>query len=105
MIQEAVHDGSKVDIGEIVLHHASDSYEIGLDGVFGNRLVWHWEKWPDIHIGGLAINLTPTKHTIFMILAAVLVFVTMKVEPSLLTEVSRSLTSAPGWLLVMPDAE
>jgi F-type H+-transporting ATPase subunit a len=68
----------KVDIGEIVLHHASDSYEIGFDGVFNNRFVWHWQKWPDIHLGRLTVNLTPTKHTIFMLLAAVLVFVTMR---------------------------
>jgi F-type H+-transporting ATPase subunit a len=78
MIQEAAHETAKVDIGEIVLHHASDAYSIGFEGIFGNRLVWHWEKWPDIHLGGLTINLTPTRHTIFMVLAAVLVFVTMK---------------------------
>ena len=73
MIQEGT-----IDIGEIIMHHASDDYSIGLDGVFDNRLVLHWEKWPDLHLGGLTVNLTPTKHTIFMVLAAVLVFITMK---------------------------
>jgi F-type H+-transporting ATPase subunit a len=69
---------SDVDIGEIVLHHTTDDTSIGFDGVFGNRLVYHWEKWPDVHLGSLTVNLTPTKHTIFMVFAAVLVFITMR---------------------------
>lgn len=62
------------DIGEVVLHHTADAYSIGIEPY----LTLHWNRWPDIHLGPLAINLTPTKHVIFMVLAAVLVFVTMK---------------------------
>lgn len=62
------------DIGEVVLHHTADAYSIGIEPY----LSVHWNRWPDLHLGSFAINLTPTKHVIFMVLAAVLVFVTMK---------------------------
>ena len=69
--------GHEVDVGEIVLHHTSDAYSFGLEGIFGNKLVAHWEKWPDVHLGPLTLNFTPTKHLIFMLLAALLVFLTL----------------------------
>jgi len=62
------------DIGEVVLHHTADAYSVGIEPF----LSVHWSRWPDVHLGPLAINLTPTKHVIFMVVAAVLVFVTMK---------------------------
>ena len=62
-----------VDIGEIVLHHTSDEYSIGMEPFWKLE----WGKWPDLHLGSLTLNLTPTKHVIFMVLAAVLVFLTM----------------------------
>ena len=63
--------GHEVNVGEIVLHHTADSYSFGLEGLFHNRFVLHWEKWPDIHLGPLTFNLTPTKHVVFMVIAAV----------------------------------
>ncbi|MBM4188468.1 MAG: F0F1 ATP synthase subunit A [Gemmatimonadetes bacterium] len=74
MMQEAQHGASEgVNIGEIVLHHTSDGYAIDFEP-FGTI---EWHKWPDIHIGGLTLNLTPTKHVVFMIFAAALVLVAM----------------------------
>lgn len=80
MIQEA-HDAAQaghaaseqINIGEIILHHTSDAYS------FGFEPFWHvtWEKWPDVHLGGLTLNFTPTKHVIFMAIAAALVLLTM----------------------------
>lgn len=68
-------DPTQVNIGEIILHHTSDEYAIGMEPFWKVT----WEKWPDIHLGGMAINLTPTKHVIFMILAAVLGLVVMAI--------------------------
>ncbi len=68
MIQAA----EPLDIGELVMHHTADAYSLDFS-FFEIR----WHRWPDIHIGSLAINLTPTKHVIFLALAAVLVFLTM----------------------------
>ena len=64
----------EVDIGEIVLHHTADAYSIDLYPL--GHISWH--KWPDLHLGGLTVNLTPTKHVVFLVIAAALVFLTMK---------------------------
>ncbi len=61
------------DIGEVVLHHTADSYSIGIEPFF--RYSWH--KWPDTNLGPLTVNLTPTKHVIFLFIAALLVLLTM----------------------------
>jgi len=66
--------GQDVDIGEIVLHHTADAYSIDLYPL--GHFSWH--KWPDVHLGWLTLNLTPTKHVVFLVLAATLVFLTMK---------------------------
>jgi F-type H+-transporting ATPase subunit a len=67
-----------VNVGELVLHHTSDQYAFGFEGIFDDRFVLHWHKWHDVHIGGLTLNFTPTKQTIFMMLGALLVFLTMR---------------------------
>ena len=64
----------ELDIGEMVLHHTADAYSISMEP-FGSV---GWQKWPDVHLGSLTLNLTPTKHVVFMVLAAVLVFLSMR---------------------------
>jgi F-type H+-transporting ATPase subunit a len=49
-------------------HHIGNSHEV--ETPFG---VWHLPRWEPIHIGGLALDLSPTKHLVYMLLAAVLV--------------------------------
>ena len=66
--------GPEVNIGEIVLHHTADAYSIDLYPL-GH---FSWQRWPDLHLGPLTVNLTPTKHVVFLVLAALLVFLTMK---------------------------
>jgi F-type H+-transporting ATPase subunit a len=61
------------DLGEVVLHHTADAYSIGIEPFFH----FEWHRWPDIYLGPLAINLTPTKHVFFLVVAATLVFVIM----------------------------
>ncbi|HKC40025.1 MAG TPA: F0F1 ATP synthase subunit A [Gemmatimonadales bacterium] len=61
------------DIGEVVLHHTADSYSIGIEPF----IRYSWQKWPDTHLGPVTVNFTPTKHVIFLILAALLVFWTL----------------------------
>jgi F-type H+-transporting ATPase subunit a len=66
--------GPAVDIGELLMHHTSDAY--GLD--FSPLFAWEWGKFlPDIHVGGLTLNLTPTKHVVLLVVAAALVFLSM----------------------------
>ncbi|HEX9726980.1 MAG TPA: F0F1 ATP synthase subunit A [Gemmatimonadales bacterium] len=66
MIQE-------LNIGEMVLHHTADAYSIGIEPFFTFR----WHRWPDLHLGPVTLNLTPTKHVVFLFVAATLVFLTM----------------------------
>ena len=51
-----------------IMHHLGDSHE--LETPFG---LVHLPRWEPIHIGGLAIDLSPTKHLVYMLLAATLV--------------------------------
>jgi F-type H+-transporting ATPase subunit a len=61
----AQHEASnQIDIP----HHIGNSHEV--ETPFG---VWHLPRWEPIHIGGLALDLSPTKHLIYMLLAATLV--------------------------------
>ena len=67
--------GGVPDIGGMLMHHLADSPEIELP--WG---VWHLPQWDPIHLGGLTIDFSPTKHVVFMALAGLIVtvlFVTM----------------------------
>ena len=68
-----IQAGKPLDIGEMVMHHTADAYALDFAPFFEIR----WHRWPDIHIGSMAINITPTKHVVFLVIAAVLVFLTM----------------------------
>ncbi|HXG45270.1 MAG TPA: F0F1 ATP synthase subunit A [Gemmatimonadales bacterium] len=65
----------RLDVGELVFHHTADAYAIGIEPFWSVH--WPADLWV-VHVGGLAINLTPTKHVVFMLLAALLVFLTMR---------------------------
>jgi F-type H+-transporting ATPase subunit a len=74
MIQDQPASESGFDIGEMLLHHTADAYELEFEPLF----TLHWDPHLlEFHIGSMLINLTPTKHVVFMLLAAVLVFLTM----------------------------
>lgn len=63
-----------LDIGDLLMHHTADAYSI--EGPFFH-LSWEHLRLPDIHLGAFTFNITPTKHVLFMVLAALLVFLTM----------------------------
>jgi F-type H+-transporting ATPase subunit a len=63
----------KPDIGAMIFHHTGDSHVVELPFGLGE---WHLPgPWMVGGAGG--IDLSPTKHVVFMVLAALLVFVTM----------------------------
>ena len=53
--------GNQIDIA----HHLANSHEV--ETPFG---VLHLPRWDPLHIGSLAIDLSPTKHLVYMLLAA-----------------------------------
>jgi len=65
--------GQGPDIGEMVLHHTADAWKIDLYP-FGEIDL---PRWADIHIGSLTLNLSPTKHVVYLAIAAILVYLTM----------------------------
>jgi F-type H+-transporting ATPase subunit a len=66
MSQEA----KKVDI---ILPHISDANEVDLPwpNAAGYR-IWHLPHWAPIHLGGLEVDISPSKHVVMMIFASLL---------------------------------
>jgi F-type H+-transporting ATPase subunit a len=62
-------EGAPFDIKEMILHHLADSNELELP-VIGAVPLPHL---PTFHIGPIAVDLSITKHVVFMFVAAILV--------------------------------
>ena len=61
-------EGEGLDLGGTLMHHIVDAHEI--EGPLG--AVWHLPEWEPLQLGPLAVNLSPTKHVVFLLLAAVI---------------------------------
>ncbi|MBM4182733.1 MAG: F0F1 ATP synthase subunit A [Gemmatimonadetes bacterium] len=59
------------DVAGMLLHHLLDAPEVEFT-ILGRGFVWHLPQFAPIHIGGLTIDLSPTKHVVFLVLAAIL---------------------------------
>ncbi|MFW6089295.1 MAG: F0F1 ATP synthase subunit A, partial [Gemmatimonadota bacterium] len=57
---------------EAMMHHIVDSREIEFFG-----WTWHLPEWESFHLGPLEIDMSPTKHTVFLWIAALLTILTM----------------------------
>jgi F-type H+-transporting ATPase subunit a len=66
---EAQHQANENQID--IVHHIGNAHELELPFLG----IVHLPQFPPIHVGGLTIDLSPTKHLVFMLLAAVLVAV------------------------------
>jgi F-type H+-transporting ATPase subunit a len=68
--QPAGQEAKKVDI---ILPHISDSDELDIPwlNASGYRVV-HLPHWAPVHIGGYALDLSPTKHVVMMLIAALI---------------------------------
>lgn len=62
------------DLPGMLTHHLLDGAEIEFE-VLGRGFVWHLPHWDPIHIGPLTLDLSPTKHVVFIFLAAILCLV------------------------------
>lgn len=68
----------KPNIGAMIMEHTSDAHEIEFSSPFGGHMFTiHLPEWEPIHVGRFAIDLSPTKHVVFMLVAAFLVWLTM----------------------------
>ena len=64
-------EGTPPDLQGMLMHHLLDGKEIEFE-VLGRGFVWHLPTWEPIHIGSLTLDLSPTKHIVFLFLSAVL---------------------------------
>jgi len=66
--------GQEFNIGEMIFHHTGDAHELDFQPIGTIEL----PRFAPIHIGSLSIDLSPTKHVVFIVLAAVIVFTMLK---------------------------
>jgi F-type H+-transporting ATPase subunit a len=65
------------DIGGMLLHHTSDAHEIAFELPWGGEKIIELPRWEPLHLGRFAVDLSPTKHVVAMVLVAFLVWLTM----------------------------
>lgn len=68
----ASEPGQETSLGDMIMHHVVDSRVV--ETPFG---AFTLPQWDPIHIGPLTVDLSPTKHVVFMLLAATLVSIIM----------------------------
>jgi len=93
-------ESEKVDIGGMVMHHAGDANSLDFDPFFKIDL----PRWEPIHLGPLTLDISPTKHVVFMVLAAVLVFLVMKLGANALERQRKSGKAPTGFAGVVEAA-
>lgn len=69
--QGAAEAGETPDVAGMLMHHLLDAHEIEFE-ILGRGFVIHLPQWEPIHLFGLTIDLSPTKHVVFLVLAALL---------------------------------
>jgi F-type H+-transporting ATPase subunit a len=67
-------DDGPFSISEMVFHHTGDAHELDF-APFGTI---HLPQWDPIHLGPLTIDLSPTKHVVFLLITAFLTFLLLK---------------------------
>ncbi len=84
--QEAHAPAAATEKVDIITPHITDSYHMEIPSIFppfykeiciGRHVGEHGCEalWEPVHIGGMAVNLSPTKHVVMMLIAALLVSV------------------------------
>ncbi|HEX3928493.1 MAG TPA: F0F1 ATP synthase subunit A [Gemmatimonadales bacterium] len=83
--------GPDFNIGEMIFHHTGDAHELDF-APFGTI---NLPRFTPFHVGPLTVDLSPTKHVVFVLLAATIVFTMMKVAASGVARAQRA-GKAPG---------
>lgn len=64
------------DLAGMLMGHLADGKEIEFE-LLGRGFVWHLPEWEPVHLGALPLDLSPTKHVVFLVLAAVLLLLVL----------------------------
>jgi F-type H+-transporting ATPase subunit a len=73
------------NIGEMIFHHTGDSHDLEFEP-FGTIHLPHWQP---VHIGSFTVDLSPTKHVVLIILAAVIVYALLRIAAVGVTRAER----------------
>jgi F-type H+-transporting ATPase subunit a len=68
-VQDPAGAEAAPDLQGMLFHHLLDGKEIEFE-LLGRGFVWHLPEWAPLHVGPLTLDLSPTKHVVFMFLAA-----------------------------------
>jgi F-type H+-transporting ATPase subunit a len=60
------------DLQGMLMHHLADGKEVDVS-ILGYGRTFHLPQWEPIHVFGLTLDLSPTKHIVFVVLAALIV--------------------------------
>jgi len=69
---QAAGGDSAPDLQGMLMHHLSDGKELEFE-LLGRGWTLHLPEWATLHVGGLSVDLSPTKHVVFLVLAALIV--------------------------------
>lgn len=97
MFFQAAQASAPPDLGEMMLHHTADAWTIELP--FG--LEWQLPRWEPIHLGTLTLDLSPTKHVVFLFVVAALVFLTLKIAARGVARAEKAGVAPKGFANVM----
>ena len=88
------------DIGGMIFEHTADAHALELPFVGHVAL----PQWAPVHVGRLAIDLSPTKHVVFLLVAAFLVWLTMWLTGRALERQRAQGSGAPRGVASMIEA-
>ncbi len=86
------------DIAELIFHHTGDAHELDF-----TWFTIHLPRWEPVHLFGLTIDMSPTRHVVFLMLAAVIVFLMMWATARGVAK-ARAENRAPGGFAGMMEA-
>ena len=92
-------DGGPFSIAEMVFHHTGDAHELD----FAPFFTIHLPQWEPVHILGLTVDLSPTRHVVFMILTAIMTFLILWLAARGIAKAHRE-GRAPGGFAGMMEA-
>ena len=88
------------DIGGMIFEHTADAHALELPFVGHVAL----PQWAPVHVGRMAIDLSPTKHVVFLLTAAFLVWLTMWLTGRALERQRTQGSGAPRGVASMIEA-
>jgi F-type H+-transporting ATPase subunit a len=86
-------DDGPFSIADMVFHHTGDAHELDFSPFF----TIHLPQWEPFHLGPLVVDLSPTKHVVFLVLSACLTFLLLRVAATGIDRARRAGRAPSGF--------